>query len=365
LIAVSDSADNTLPFICQIKTFAWGNRMSNQSFFAGVDLGATKINVTLLGEDGEFRIKDMLELPALVEQGPAVTLKQMEKALRQAADASSVSVSSIKAVGLDTPGPASADGVISAQGSTNFGNRAWARFAIREAFQQQIHLPTVYANDGNAAALHCHRVKFGQDPKFSSMTAAVGTGLGGGIVVNGQLVVGTTGFAAEIGHVVLPTIGLLEPGQPTPQCNCGREGDAESWASLAGIRKNLLPYYLKKYPDHPLWQVAETGGERAKQVRSFGEQGDQAARLIFRKQAVVLAVLFDIAMQFLDLDTFFVGGGVMQTKAEFREWFLGIIREHLPLRDEQMGVSVEIAPDGDMAGARGAARLALESLGAR
>ncbi len=84
-------------------------------------------------------------------------------------------------------------------------------------------------------------------------------------------------------------------------------------------------------------------------------------RLIFKKQAMALAVLFDISMQFLDLDAFFVGGGVMQTKSEFRDWFLGILREHLPLRDEQKDVRIEVAPDGDMAGARGAARLALEA----
>jgi glucokinase len=334
--------------------------MSNANFFAGVDLGGTKINVTLVGEDGEFYIREMLETPALVEQGPAVTLTQMKAALGRAADVAGISMSSIKAVGLDTPGPASADGVISSQGSTNFGNSEWARYPIREAFQRAIGLPTIYANDGNAAALHCHRVKFGQDPKFSSLTAAIGTGLGGGIVVSGQLVVGTAGFAAEVGHVVLPTGSLLEPGQPVPKCNCGREGDAESWASLSGIRNNLLPYYLGKYPNHPLRDVRDIS-ERAKQVRSFGERGDEMARLIFKKQAIALAVLFDIAMQFLDLDTFFVGGGVMQAQPDFREWFLQVIREHLPLRDEQTGVSVETAPDGDMAGARGAARLALES----
>ncbi|MSO22172.1 MAG: ROK family protein [Acidobacteria bacterium] len=335
--------------------------MSSMNCFAGVDLGGTKVNVTLLGEDGTFRISEMLESPSLVGQGPAATLKQMQMALTQAANLSGIPMSSVKAVGLDTPGPASADGVISAQGSTNFGNGEWARFPIREAFQKIIGLPTVYANDGNAAAFHCHRVKFGRNVKFSSMTAAVGTGLGGGIVVNGQLVVGNTGFAAETGHVVLPSLGLLDPGQPMPKCNCGREGDAEAWASLTGIRNNLLPYYLRKYPNHPLWQVDDAGGARSKQVRAFGEDGDPMARQIFEKQAIALAVLFDIAMQFLDLDAFFVGGGVMQTKVEFREWFLGLLRKHLPLRDEQLGVSVEIAPDGDMAGARGAARLALES----
>lgn len=335
--------------------------MAGVNFFAGVDLGATKINVTLLGDDGVFRIAEMLETPALVEQGPGVTLGQMEAGLRQAAELAGIPMASIKAIGLDTPGPASAEGVISAQGSTNFGNSAWARFPIRQAFQERIGLPTVYANDGNAAALHCHRVRFGRHERFSSLTAAVGTGLGGGIVVNGQLVVGAAGFAAEVGHVVLPARGLLEADQPPPKCNCGREADAEAWASLTGIRNNLLPYYLQKYPDHPLWQVPEADGERAKRVRSFGENGDEMARLIFRKQALALAVLFDIAMQFLDLDAFFVGGGVMQTQPEFRDWFLGLIRENLPLRDEQQGVTVEVAPDGDMAGARGAARLAMES----
>jgi glucokinase len=335
--------------------------MSSQHFFAGVDLGGTKVNVTLLGEDGRFHIAEMLESPSRVEQGPEVTLKQMQAALKQAADKAGIALRDIKAVGLDTPGPASVDGVISAQGSTNFGNSQWARFPIRETFEKVIGLPTTYANDGNAAGLHCHRVKFGRDTKYSSMTAAVGTGLGGGIVVNGQMVVGNTGFAAEVGHVVLPSLGLLEPGQPIPKCNCGREGDAESWASLTGIRNNLLPYYLQQYPNHPLWQVDDTGGARSKQVRAFGESGDAMARKIFEKQAIALGVLFDIAMQFLDLDAFFVGGGVMQTMPEFREWFLEVLRKHLPLRDEQMGVTVEIAPDGDMAGARGAARLALES----
>ncbi|MFN8006452.1 MAG: ROK family protein [Terriglobia bacterium] len=331
------------------------------NLFAGVDLGGTSINVTLLAEDGTFRIQEMVETSALVEQGPKVTLRQMETALRQAAEAVGVSMHDIKVIGLDTPGPASADGIFSSEGPINFGNSGWASFPIREAFEKAMGLPTVYANDGNAAALHCHRVKFGRDPKFSSLTAAVGTGLGGGIVVNGQLVVGGTGFAAEAGHVVLPTRGLLEIDQPLPKCNCGREGDVEAWASLTAIKNNLLPYYLEKYPNHPLWQISEIDGERAKRVRSFGEQGDEMARLIFRKQAIALAYLFDISIQLLDLDAFFVGGGIMQTRPEFREWFLKVIREHLPLRDEQKGVSVEIAPDGDMAGARGAARLALES----
>jgi len=335
--------------------------MATQSFFAGVDLGATKINITLLGEDGQFAVKEMLETPSLVEKGPEETLKQIDSALHIACQQIGIDFSRVRAVGLDTPGPASTEGVIAAQGSTNFGNSDWSRFPIREAVERTLGLPTTYANDGNAAALHCHRVKFGMDPGVSSLTAAVGTGLGGGLVVNGQLVVGAAGFAAEIGHVVLPTANLVEPGQPTPKCNCGRLGDAEAYASLTGIKNNLLPYFLQRYPAHPLWKVPEANGERAKQVRSYGENGDEMARLIFKKQAIALGVLFDIAMQFLDLNAFFVGGGIMQTGPDFREWFLQTVRENLPLLDEQQNVTVEVASDGDMAGARGAARLALET----
>jgi predicted NBD/HSP70 family sugar kinase len=137
--------------------------MPNLNFFAGVDLGGTKVNVTLLGDDGTFRISEMLESPSLVEQGPAVTLRQMEVGLKQAAKLSGIDMRSVKAVGLDTPGPASADGVISAQGSTNL---EMARGAVSFGLLRQvIGLPRLYQR-WNAAALHHRSVKFGRDAKF-------------------------------------------------------------------------------------------------------------------------------------------------------------------------------------------------------
>src|SRR5690606_32379271 len=106
--------------------------------------------------------------------------------------------------------------------------------------EERLGLPVVYHNDANAATLYAHVRYFGVAADLrSSVAAIVGTGLGGGLVHKGQLVTGATGMAGELGHVLLPTEGLLEPGQPVPRCNCGQYGDVESYASLTGIRNNL------------------------------------------------------------------------------------------------------------------------------
>ena len=167
----------------------------------------------------------------------------------------------VRSVGLDTPGPASATGVISSLGSTNFAHPGWRNFDFRGALEERLKLPVVYNNDGNAAALYAHYQLFGPlSQKRASISAIIGTGFGGGVIEKGQVIKGAAGFAGELGHVHIPLHGLLEPDQPLPQCNCGFTGDAESIASLTGIEKNLLPYWLSRHPGHELHK-AGVGGE--------------------------------------------------------------------------------------------------------
>ena len=151
-------------------------------------------------------------------------------------------------------------------------------------------LPVTYANDGNAAALYAHQVQFGAlAPERSSISAIVGTGLGGGVVQEGRVIEGAAGMAGEVGHVFVPTADLLEKDQPLPGCNCGFSGDAESIASLTGIRRNLLPFWLQRFPDHPLHDVDPA--EAAKQVRGYGERGDEMALAVFAQQARAIGAL--------------------------------------------------------------------------
>src|SRR5438128_1728891 len=122
---------------------------------------------------------------------------------------------------------------------------------------------------------------------------------------------GAAGMAGELGHVHIPMQGLLEEGQPLPHCNCGFDGDAESVASLKGIEKNLLPYWLTRFPGHELGKIGSIG-QAAKAVRSYGEKGDPLARKVFAQQAMAIGRLFTIAANFTDPTAYFLGGGVVE-----------------------------------------------------
>lgn len=169
-------------------------------------------------------------------------------------------------------------------------------------------------------------------------------------------------MAGELGHVHIPMQGLLGEGQPLPACNCGFVGDVESVASLTGIEKNLLPYWLTRFDGHELGTVTSLA-RAAKLVRGYGESGDPLALKIFEQQAMALGRLFTIAANFSDPTTYFLGGGVVEAAPHFRDWFLSTVREHTALREEQARVaSFALVPDLDMAGARGAAVAAFDSL---
>jgi predicted NBD/HSP70 family sugar kinase len=161
--------------------------------------------------------------------------------------------------------------------------------------------------------------------------------------------------------VPIPLDGLVGDGQPMPACNCGQSGDAESVASLTGIQNNLLPYWLTRYEGHPLVEVPI--GVAAKQVRKYGEDGDEMALAIFRQQAMALGRLFTMAANFLDPDAYFLGGGVVEAAPHFRDWFFAEVRAHTVLREEQARVAeISLVPELDMAGARGSAYAARDWL---
>jgi glucokinase len=332
------------------------------SVVVGIDNGGTSNNATVLEDSGRFLVDEMVESPSRVKEGTEAALDALEESLALILALTGIERAQVRAVGLDSPGPASAEGVISRRGSTNFGHPSWNGFDLRAHLEYRLGLPVVYNNDGNAAALYAHRRHFGVDGLLrSSVSAIVGTGLGGGIVHWGRVVKGATGAAGELGHVHIPMAGLLEPDQPIPRCNCGFSGDAESVASLTGIELNLLPYWLSRYPDHELGSLPLS--EAARSVRAYGEAGDPMATRIFEQQAAALGRLFTIAANFLDPDAYFIGGGVVEAGGAFKARFLQHVRDNTTLREEQVAVTrFALVPELDMAGARGAAMAALDAI---
>ena len=326
----------------------------------GIDNGGTANNGTVLDSDGRFLVTEMAELPSLVREGPDKAITALADSFEKVLAMTGVPKEKVRAVGLDTPGPASADGVLATGGATNFGHPDWSRFNIRAALEERLGTPVLYNNDGNAAALYAHHMRHGaQAQSHSSVSAIVGTGFGGGVIQDGHIVKGAVGMAGELGHMPIPMTGLLEPGQPAPSCNCGQDADAESIASLTGITRNLLPYWLTRFPGHELAQVDIAKG--AKLVRGYAERGDEMALEIFRQQAMAIGRVFSIAAKFTDPDTYFVGGGVVEAASHFRDWFVSTVKENTMFYVEQAEVAeIMTVPDLDMAGARGSAIAAAE-----
>jgi predicted NBD/HSP70 family sugar kinase len=325
---------------------------------AGIDLGGTAVNYTLIDEHEKFLIEGLCEHPARSKEGPGICLQQIADGLAIAAAKVGIQVSEIASAGLDTPGPASATGVFSARGSTNFVHADWSGFDIRAGLEAKLGIPVSYLNDGNAGALWGHFSIFGASTTATSISAIVGTGLGGGVIVNGHVVTGRKGFGGELGHVLIPYQSIAGVEGINPVCNCGRTGDLESLCSLTAIEKTILPYFLARNPEH---ELAKAGDGAAKRVRGMAERGDALCREIFRVQAHALGLFFDEMVNTFDPDALIVGGGAIETGAEFQAWFVEQIRAGMPgQRVEQADIPIVIMPNGDTAGSRGAAIEALK-----
>ena len=326
---------------------------------AGVDLGGTAINYTLVDRNEKFLIEELCEHPALSKQGPDVCLQQIADGLKIATDKAGIGFDDVVAIGLDTPGPASAAGQLSARGSTNFVHARWAGFDVREGLAHKLGKPVSYLNDANAAALWGHYAIFGANSHETSISDVVGTGNGGGIILEGNVVKGKNGFGGELGHVLIPYHSIAGIDGIKPQCNCGRIGDLESLCSLTAIEKTLLPYLLRRDPGHVL--AKQEPHQAAKAVRGLADQGDSMCKEIFRVQAHALGLFFDEMINTFDPDALIVGGGVLEASQEFQRWFLREIRAGMPSqREEQADIPIHVMPNGDTAGARGAALEALK-----
>ncbi len=326
---------------------------------AGVDLGGTAVNYTLLDSQEKFLIEGLCEYPALAKQGPDICLRQIVDGLQIALRNCGLTLNDVVSIGLDTPGPASAAGQFSIEGPTNFANAEWSRFDIRGTLARILEKPVAYLNDANAAAIWGHYSIFGSESRETSISSVIGTGNGGGIIVEGNVIKGKNGFGAELGHVLLPYQNIAGTDGLTPKCNCGRIGDLESLCSLTGIEKNILPFFLGKYPNHELSHL--DSNVAAKKVRGLAEAGDKLCREVFRVQANALGLFFDEMINTFDPDALIVGGGALETGREFQHWFLTEIRRAMPQqRNEQVDIPIYVMPNGDTAGARGAAIEALK-----
>jgi glucokinase len=128
---------------------------------------------------------------------------------------------------------------------------------------------------------------------------------------------------------------------------------------VGGIERNILPYLLKRNPGHELSGVDANAA--AKKVRGMADRGDAVCKEVFRIQAHAAGLFFDEMINTFDPDALIVGGGALEASAGFQKWFMDEIRQGMPdQREEQAGIPIHVIPNGDTAGARGAAIEALK-----
>ena len=140
----------------------------DQWVVVGLDNGGNTNNATVLEPSGRFLVDSMVETPSRVLEGAETAVESLALAFDDILERTGVARERVRAVGFDSPGPASADGVISSRGSTNFAHETWRNFDYRGALEKRLGLPAVYNNDGNAAALYAHFQHFGSEGRSRS-----------------------------------------------------------------------------------------------------------------------------------------------------------------------------------------------------
>jgi glucokinase len=305
----------------------------------GLDVGGTKILASLLDAGGQARGEWRLPTPA--RAGADAVLGALADAAEAAlGDLGPLERQRVVGVGVSAAGQIDASAGLVAYASPNIAG--WTGTPVGPWLSERLRLPVVVENDANAAALAEHRFGVGRGLR-SLVAITVGTGVGGGVVLDGRLWRGGRWRGGEVGHVVIQADGV--------RCNCGQTGCLEAYASGTAIAR--------------LAAEAVHGFEgTAHEVFAAAEAGDAVMEQVLRRSARYLAQGLVSIASLVDPDLFVLGGGVVSQPR-----YLALVLAGLgdPAVAGERGVApdmVRLASLGERAGALGAAWLALEAAGA-
>jgi glucokinase len=306
----------------------------------GVDLGGTKILSRLIDpETGHASGRSKLPTPKTGRRDILAAVAASIAALPGADDA--------EAIGLGMPGLVSSAGVVGPCANLV----GWTEpFPLSEHLSQELGKPVNVANDVNCGAIAEHRVGAGRGVD-DFLAVFVGTGVGGGLILEGDVVIGSRGMAGEIGHLT-----VHPGGRP---CNCGGRGHLEAYAGRAGIEAEARRR-AERGDRNLLVDYASEGALKSRHLLRAMDEGDQVALDLLDDASDALAVAIGSVATLLDLPRIVLGGGVADKlgqsfidRVASSELFGGFGTETCEL---------VLAERIDDAGAVGAALLAADSL---
>jgi len=310
--------------------------------YIGIDLGGTNIAVGVVSEAGS--ILSETSAKTLAERPYQEVIRDMAACVMKAVTKAGMTEADIVSIGIGIPGVAQGDsGVV-----FNCTNLGWINVPLRTEMQKYINKPVFIDNDANVAALA--ESYFGVSAGYkSSVMITLGTGVGGGIVINGRPWAGAHGRGGEIGHMT-----LVPDGAP---CTCGNNGCVERYCSATALIRTAKQECYS-FPDTAILKKA--GGDinrvNAKLVIDAAKEGDASALRVFNSFARYLAMAINNLIWFFDPEIIVLGGGLSYAGSFLLDAVRGLIPCH------QMGKPLPVPPIvlarlGNEAGIIGAAML--------
>ena len=311
----------------------------------GVDMGGTKILSAVI--DAEGNILGTAKVSTKADAGTSVVIDRIAASIQQAIGKSGVTAASIEAVGIGAPGPLDPE-----TGVVIFApNLGWRDVPLKAELEARVGIPTFVDNDVNVGTLGEHA--FGAGKGVQNIVGIfVGTGIGGGIILHGELFHGASKTAGEIGHIIVKADG--------PKCGCGVRGCLEALASRTAMTKQLQKAIEKKGKKSVISKLTDgdlsaiRSGVLAKAIRS----NDKLTLKVFKKATKYLGIGIGSIVNFLNPEMIILGGGVVEA---LDDTFLDNIRaaaEKYALPNTLDGVQIVRAKLGDNSGILGAAALA-------
>ncbi len=259
----------------------------------GLDLGGTTCKCGLFTTDGE--LVEKWEVPTDTTNGGVNILKDLAQTVVKKMEEKNISSDDIWGVGIGIPGPVSDDGVVN-----RCVNLGWGVFNVEKEFSELLGGIKVKAgNDANVAALG--EAWMGAAKEYSSsVMVTLGTGVGGGVIINDNIVSGAAGAAGEIGHI---RVNYTEENT----CGCGNRGCLEQYCSATGIAR-LAKIRLAQNDDESTLRNVETLD--AKAVFDEAKKGDVVAKEIAKRACEYLAQGLQVISCVVNPEAFVIGGGV-------------------------------------------------------
>ncbi|MEG0424392.1 MAG: ROK family protein [Cetobacterium sp.] len=300
-------------------------------YFVGIDIGGTNSKIGILNSNGDILKSTSIKTESI--EGVDYTLNKIWTSVLELADELDITRDLIKGIGMGIPGP-----VIDQKKVGFFANFPWEKnINISEKMEEISGIKTRLDNDVNVIALG--ETLYGAGKGYSkSVTIALGTGVGGGIFIDGKLISGATGAGGEIGHMKLEKEGKV--------CGCGQKGCFEAYASATGvIRETLSRLQINK--NNELYKLIDGDLNKleAKHVFDAAKNGDKFSLDIVDYVSDYLAMGIGNVLNIINPEVIILSGGVAlagdilldKVKEKLPNYALGITIENLQIKLGQLG----------------------------